>query len=73
MYYSIGLKDKALSLFDVGLSYDSLHLDMLNYVGIIFTEKNNYELGIQYFNKVLSIEPEHKHALNNLDFINRKR
>ena len=69
MLYSITQKDKALEQFYIGLQFDSLHVDMLNYVGIIFTEKGNLEEGEKYFSKILSIKPDYIHALNNIAYI----
>jgi len=69
LYYTINQKDKAFELFQKGISYDSLHVDMLNYIGIIYTEKNDFENGEIYFTKVLDIQADYTHALNNLAFI----
>ncbi len=73
LYYTINQYDKALSLFQTGVGYDSLHVDMLNYIGIIHTKNNDFENGEKYFKKVLSIEPDFKHALKNLEFINQQK
>lgn len=69
LYYISGEKDKALEKFLKGTSYDSTHVDMLNYLGIIYTEKQNFENGEEYFLKVLDYKPDYIHALNNLAFV----
>lgn len=67
--YKFNLKDEALKTFQEGLKYDSLNKDLLNYTGIIYTEKKDFEKGKYYFEKVIENYPEFVYGLNNLAYI----
>ncbi len=60
-----GLTDKAQIIYEEILAKDPNNFEALEFLGIIFYQKKEYEKSLKYINKSISINPENFRAYNN--------
>ena len=53
-----GLTDKAQIIYEEILAKDPNNFEALEFLGIIFYQKKEYEKSLKYINKSISINPE---------------
>jgi len=65
--------DKAIALFEEAIALDPTYADSYHNLGYAYYIKGDSRRAEDYFRKTLAIDPNHKNARLNLDFIEKNR